>query len=167
MKLRYFGHFLGSNMAVSNTSQWSWYAWQDSNLRPFAPEAPAPFPFLSFIAFLSIVLHQFGASAFARSRTPFPPITYTFGTLLAHLHGTHRGPDSNVHRPRGRLFHPPPIRLAVHRSHPAQSQKAPFHLPRARGTQKRPARTRLPRSPFHPLWHSSAAPPDRPTNTYP
>jgi len=88
-----------SNIAASDRLSWSWYAWQDSNLRPFAPEARAPFPFLSLIAFFSIVLHEFGDSAFAQGRTPFPPITYTFGTLLAHTKSNRRRPDSYVDRP--------------------------------------------------------------------
>jgi hypothetical protein len=69
------------------THKRKWCAWQDSNLRPFAPEATRPDSFHTHLPFPFIALHQFGASCFRSKSNPFPvnflEFWNTFGTAAA------------------------------------------------------------------------------------
>src|SRR5437867_2453265 len=49
----------------------AWYAWQDSNLRPFAPEQSGLFAILYMRSYSFRPLHQFREPAFAQRQNPF------------------------------------------------------------------------------------------------
>jgi hypothetical protein len=64
---------------------WNWWARRDSNPGPPAcKEAQLP-PWFTRISYVSIDLHQFGASAFAQSQYPKRALKSTFGTVLEQL----------------------------------------------------------------------------------
>ena len=153
-----------SILLISATRWEDWYAWQDSNLRPVAPEQTDLFPSFTSFPMVYIDLHQFRASAFAQKVEPLflqlhrlqKEFWNTFGTPKGRYREKYRQVESEIHRCRRSVPSPASGDGTIHWPHQVQAQAAPGHQPHPRRARKRKAGTRLQRSPLRSLWDSTS-----------
>ena len=148
-----------------------WYAWQDSNLRPFAPEQSDLLAILYILSYSFHTLTSIQGLCFRSRAEPIflqlHKVEKSFVTVFLRFKPRNRPPECELQRRRPFLLHAASIRIAVHRSHQTQAQAPGSHPAHPHPARKPQTANRLQRQAIRPVQYSITPAAHRPTRLHP